>query len=72
MGRIRRRRTRDISSPVTDGFVSCSQYAQAWHELSPPMSCARTLGEHRVTLTPGATVADLASTYAFHRAVRAA
>ena len=72
MGRIRRRRTRDISSPVTDGFVSCTQYAQAWHELSPPMSCARTLGEHRVTLTTGATFGNLPSKHAFPRAVRVA
>ncbi len=34
MGRVRRRRTRDISSPTTDGFVSWLEYAQVDGELS--------------------------------------
>ena len=34
MGRVRWRRTRDISSPTTDAFVSCLKYAQLEGELS--------------------------------------
>jgi len=34
MGRIRRKRTRDNSSPVTDGLVSYVEYAQLAAELS--------------------------------------
>jgi hypothetical protein len=34
MGRVQRRRTRAISSPVTDGFVSFLEYAQVGADLS--------------------------------------
>ena len=34
VGRVRRRRTRAISSPVTDGVASFIQYAQAGADLS--------------------------------------
>ena len=48
MGRIRRKRTRDISSPVTDGFVSSSEYAQPAVQLSRARSDRSALGsEHR-------------------------
>jgi hypothetical protein len=57
MGRVRRRRTRDPSSPVTDGFVSCTEYAQVDAELS---RCSRCLhGGSRSSLPVGTLLAIL-------------
>jgi hypothetical protein len=47
MGRIRRRRTRGISSPVTDGLVSCFEYAQVVAELSRFSPLSRREIAHR-------------------------
>jgi hypothetical protein len=57
MGRVRRRRTRDPSSPVTDGFVSCIEYAQVDEELS--RSPRRAHGRSRSPLPVGTLLAIL-------------
>jgi len=41
MGRNPARRTRDISSPVTDGSAFCFEYAQVVVELSRRLSVAQ-------------------------------